>query len=116
MHVRLACGLWLALWLNCHRGGRSTIEPVTVVIRFFFTTISHSRLNWPPAPSACSFVVPVFRDRTASPFFNGSSFTESRYSEGWVTADTGTVLIWTKPLSPSGMQPASADTRSPALP
>ena len=43
MQVRLVA--WPALLLHWQRGGRSAIEIVTVVTRFFLTTISHSTVS-----------------------------------------------------------------------
>jgi hypothetical protein len=59
------------------RGGRSSIDSVTVVMRFLRTTMSHSA-SFPPVMSAASLVVPTFWRRTAVPFLSGSSLTESR--------------------------------------
>ncbi|MGZ9112129.1 MAG: hypothetical protein ACXW3X_13880 [Rhodoplanes sp.] len=40
----------LALFRHTQRGGRSRTEMVTVVMRSFLTSRSHSKASWPPGP------------------------------------------------------------------
>ena len=43
-----------ALVRHWQRGGRSSTEMVTVVMRFFFTTSRKCSASWPVLPSICS--------------------------------------------------------------
>ena len=47
------------------RGWRLITETVTLVMRFFFTTMLQSTASRPPSPSICSLAVPTFWRSTA---------------------------------------------------
>ena len=77
--ARLAAGSVALVRLHRQRGWRLMIETVTLVMRFFFTSILHRKAMWPaPSMSVKSFSVPTFWRSTALPLRSGSSFTASR--------------------------------------
>ena len=79
MQVRLAPVSVPLVRPHWQRGWRLMTETVTLVMRFFFTSILHSKAMWPaPSISVCSFAVPTFWRKTALPLRSGSSLAWSR--------------------------------------
>ena len=78
MHVRFPAKSVPLVRPHRQRAGLLKVEMVTLVMRFFFTSMLQRTASLPASASICNLLTPTFWRRSAVPFLIGSSLTKLR--------------------------------------